>query len=297
MNRCPACKSKLQKRIFSIKAVDVIESWKTKFDIDVSEEIPNDVQVLNKKKCANCGLSYWNPRTVAGSGKFYEKLQKFDWYYSSDKWEFYRSISLIKENDFVLEIGSGNGAFLKLCKSKTDKLLGTELNNSAINEANRRLGENLTHNYSFKYLKNNFSDKFNIVCSFQVLEHLNDVQDFFETAFTVLKKGGKLIIAVPNNNSKILRADYTILNAPPHHLNLFDSHNLKKIGNNYEFVFEEAVFEPINDVHIEDYLRGLERSNKIFKNVILNKIARILLEVRITRKYLSGHSLLMIFKK
>ena len=97
---------------------------------------------------------------------------------------------------------------------------------------------------------------------FQVLEHIYDVKEFLEHALQVLKKGGKLVIGVPNNEPYFLGYDkYCTLNLPPHHMGLW---NIK--------VFEK--FAPIFGLKII--------------SVSYDQKARILTSAYLRAKYMSG---------
>lgn len=56
------------------------------------------------------------------------------------------------------------------------------------------------------FVKENES-QFDVVTFFQVLEHIADVHSFLTSALLTLKTGGKVILAVPNNEPYYLKYD------------------------------------------------------------------------------------------
>jgi len=59
--------------------------------------------------------------------------------------------------------------------------------------------------------------EFDVVASFQVVEHLADPLPSLEAACTLLRAGGLLVLSVPDNDS-FLFDEFDPLNAPPHHM-------------------------------------------------------------------------------
>jgi len=60
--------------------------------------------------CQSCDLRFFS-EVPAATENLYEELQKFDFYYQSEKPEFDFAKSLIGSRDAVLEVGCGAGAF------------------------------------------------------------------------------------------------------------------------------------------------------------------------------------------
>ena len=99
----------------------------------------------------------------------------------------------------VLDLGCGAGGFLKtIRKDYTSKVFGIEPNIGNI----KKLEESGIDNYhgiasefiEIESLKNNMD----IVCSFEVLEHVYDYKDIFLPGFVFLKKGGVFCVSTPN---------------------------------------------------------------------------------------------------
>jgi 2-polyprenyl-3-methyl-5-hydroxy-6-metoxy-1,4-benzoquinol methylase len=60
--------------------------------------------------------------------------------------------------------------------------------------------------------------KYDVVTSFQVLEHIGDSRNFIEASLKGVKPGGKLVISVPSYDSLVSVQLNNTLNLPPHHI-------------------------------------------------------------------------------
>jgi SAM-dependent methyltransferase len=183
------------------------------------------------RKCTQTGYRYYFPFNIFGDGQFYEDLQKSTkHYYPTDKWEHLQAIKHINAGDNVLEVGCATGYFLNMIRKKGANCAGLEMNKNAIAEARQQgltIFEEFLHEHSVSH-----EGKYDVVCSFQVLEHIWDVRDYFESAKRCLKPGGKIIIAVPFNNPYFYRHDiYRTLNLPPHHAGMWDKAAFLHAGN------------------------------------------------------------------
>lgn len=95
----------------------------------------------------------------------------------------------------LLDIGAGTGDFLVEAKSKGWKVYGVEPNEKARNQA-------LIKNIKLAPDTSNFkSEKFDVITMWHVLEHVYDLKAQIIELEHLLKKGGLLIIAVPNFKS------------------------------------------------------------------------------------------------
>jgi SAM-dependent methyltransferase len=100
----------------------------------------------------------------------------------------------------VLDIGAGDGAFLKEAKGVfATSNLGIEPSIRAI-EKSEDLEVNLV-NIAIENFKS--TDKFDLVTCFQTIEHLNDPRNFVETIKKFIKPGGYLAISCHNRLSAV----------------------------------------------------------------------------------------------
>lgn len=203
-----------------------------KFGINVENHFKN-VESIYIYECPLTKYRFYYP-SVIGNETFYENLQKIKSdYYLEEKSEFEIALKKLNEGEKVLEVGCGAGIFLERLQGKNIEGVGLEFNDLAIEKCRAKglnVQKELIENFAAKNL-----EKFDAVVLFQVLEHIGDVSNFIKNLLTCLKKGGKLIIGVPDNSPfyKNFRIHLT-LNLPPHHIGLWNAgsfKNLEKIFN------------------------------------------------------------------
>ncbi len=95
----------------------------------------------------------------------------------------------------ILDIGAGTGEFLLYCKDQGHLVTGTEPSKAA-REVAQKNGIDLLE--SIDHLSN---QKFDVITMWHVLEHVPNLFTCLSQLKSMLKQGGKLIIAVPNFKS------------------------------------------------------------------------------------------------
>ena len=104
------------------------------------------------------------------------------------------------KNKSILEIGFGNGFFLRECQNKGMDSYGVEILQGYINHA-KKLNPNIKALISNSKKLPFESELFDFVVSFQVLEHVQSTKDFIDESIRVLKPGGIAYHVVPNYHS------------------------------------------------------------------------------------------------
>lgn len=126
----------------------------------------------------------------------------------------------------VLDIGCGSGFFLESLGTKWQRF-GIELFHLAAERARKR---GLTVRES-ELVTAGFADQFfDVVCSFDVLEHLPNPMPIFEEARRILRPGGWLLLGTGDAGSLAARLSgsrWTYF-CFPEHLSFFNSHSLRK---------------------------------------------------------------------
>lgn len=205
---------------------DKLLCWDTL--IDVTEDIISDI---NLYRCNECDLRFYDPPVMGGSN-FYSQLQKFKWYYKPDKPEFEFAKKYIRSNDSILEIGCGEGYFGNVINARYTGLDPYSQNLKVVKQSI----EEHTGNYD-------------VVCGFQVLEHINTTNSFITNALRCLRNDGVLILSVPNEDSFLGNIEGWSLNYPPHHVTKFTKHCLENIANLFDLKLLELDEEPLDKFH------------------------------------------------
>jgi SAM-dependent methyltransferase len=295
---CPLCESSNRSLIKLIDTEKLITAWDEAYKIELGSEIGKQ-KTIQLFKCLTCKLQYFDPTTLAGSRHLYAQLEKIQWYYMPEKWEYEQALSMLSGYRKILEIGSGFGEFIKLVLAKRHLTIeGIELNRSAVRKAKRR-GLPVQH-MDLKLAAEKFAGQYDVVCSFQVLEHVQDPKAFLKASCQLLKKGGRLILGLPNADS-FLKYQLNLLDMPPHHITRWSVKVLFQLPYFFPLNPIELKFEPLAEYHvncyIDAYMSALKK-HRIFQLFLpqkLNKLISLILRRTGIRKVLKGQSMLVSY--
>jgi SAM-dependent methyltransferase len=290
------------KLLMELNTGTIKKAYMDELSLDVGEYFPSDQKVCIYS-CPDTGYKFYYPFTIFADAGFYNLLHKANKsYYEPWKWENEQAARYLKPDDFLLDVGCGEGLFLKEMNKRGMKhLYGIDFasetkNDNDLNDINI---ENITiENFSLQH-----NGKFDVITCFQVLEHITEVKSFIENCLNCLKKNGKLIIAVPNNHPYIYKNDlYHTLNLPPHHAGLWNKESLTKICNYFPLELIETQFQPIGEqldyyiqVQIAYYINQGNHSKSIFSLSLFRNIYSKILHM--FKNSLQGHTILAVYRK
>ncbi len=285
-------------RSFDIEKIKALYIKETKVDVSRFFE---DLKVIELYQCNDTGYRFYYPFSIFGDNKFYQDLNELNnWYYQDNRWEHPLALSLLNPSDKILEIGSGDGFFIKLCKKNniTD-ITGLELNTVAAAKATQE--GNTIYNETIQDYSVQHAGEYDVVCNFQVLEHIVDIKSFIEASLKVLKPGGKMIIAVPNNNPYLFEFDdYHTLNLPPHHAGLWNKAVFKNIENTFSIKNTHSFTEPLGEMKhwFAVKINHTKKTNPV-KAFLLSLIPAFIYKsyIKIHRDAIEGRNILMVFEK
>jgi 2-polyprenyl-3-methyl-5-hydroxy-6-metoxy-1,4-benzoquinol methylase len=156
--------------------------------------------------CRECSFEFAHP-FVPADAEFYSLVYHSESNYPSEKWEYTVTRESItnytKHHEIqprLLEIGAGNGSFLKIISK--DLISPKEIFATEFSEAGARSIETLgikCFHKDFNTISNeDIQGKVNIVCLFQVLEHMTSIHDFFKKMNELTLPLSRIYISVPN---------------------------------------------------------------------------------------------------
>jgi len=144
----------------------------------------------------------------------------------------------------VLDVGAGTGDFLKVCKTNSWEIFGSEPDSGARNIAVKK-GVNLE-----KDLSKFQNQQFDVITLWHVLEHVENLQEYITTLKSLLTENGRLIIAVPNFKSydAIKYKEFWAAFDAPRHLWHFSKTSISKL-----FSYENMKVEKILPMKFDAY--------------------------------------------
>lgn len=223
-SKCKLCNENRLVKVQSIAKRELVELYQETFSFDISNQL-DKVETVDYYSCSNCGIEYFDNNT-AGDGHFYEQLQlSRQTYYSPDRKEFSFAENYIQPEDKILEIGSGSGLFAQ--RLVKENYIGLEFNDKAIADAKKN--QITLIKQSIEEYAETAKEQFDVVCTFHVLEHVKEPYEFLAAALATLKPGGRLIIAVPCNDSIYTSNVNHVLNLPPHHIGRWKINAMKNL--------------------------------------------------------------------
>jgi SAM-dependent methyltransferase len=283
-----------------IAASRIVKGYKA-FGIDTASIFSNTKR-LSIYRCESSSYEFFQPYGISGDSKFYEKLQGFKWYYMPWKWEHEVALSYLENGQKILEVGCAHGAFLKGANIRFNlpQSIGLELNETAPADEKTFKIINLIIE---EFIKDNEA-LFDVACSFQVLEHVYDVHSFLEAKVRSLKKKGKLLISVPNNES-FVGNNLSVLNMPPHHVGLWNAKSLMYLEKLFPIKLLNIHYEPLQEYHIESHIHAMHyaRHSKwasIFMrrlDKLSGRYQKILRQTTLEREKLIGHTIFAVYEK
>lgn len=302
--KSPVTLSDNTRLVESFSSQIIINAYKTDLDVDVSGFFKG-IDKVEVRECLDTGYRFYWPFNILGNEPFYDELKiqlpaKYNApYYSDWKWEYDICLNYIKKTDIVYEIGCGAGNFLLKLKENGSQVYGTELNYDSVVAATQKglIVEFIT----IQQKADTTTEKYDVVCSFQVLEHVAEVKSFLDASIKILKKGGKLMIAVPYNAPYLFKNDkFNTLNMPPHHMGLWGKQAFKSLSKFFPIELEEIIIEklPKCGYDFDQYYRINKDKNYpvgMPLKKIYDKFYLMWLKKKHTEK--DGKNIIAIFKK
>jgi 2-polyprenyl-3-methyl-5-hydroxy-6-metoxy-1,4-benzoquinol methylase len=149
-----------------------------------------------------------------------------------DRFEVYRN------TNNLMDLGCGDGHFLAAAKKREWNVFGTEFNDQAVRiceEKGIQMKKGSLGHGDFQ------EGYFDVVTSFEVIEHINEPTKDIESIKSLVRSGGLVYVTTPNFNSisrNILGPRWNVIEYPEHLCyytpdtlsKLFKDHGLKKLG-------------------------------------------------------------------
>lgn len=281
------------------KSDKIKQRWESELGIKIDQEFIGTEKFF-LYECTISSLQFFYPPSVVGSSSLYEKLSSFDWYYMDDKWEFDEAEKDIVDLNKVADIGCATGIFLEKLGRKGFSVMGFECNRKAAQVANSKGIQVITD--ALEEVADDFSEYFDAVCSFQVLEHVSNPLNYLKLCLSMLKPGGRLILSVPNGEVSDTTLTDALLDMPPHHISRWYKHTFEELENYLKVKIDHISEEKLAKYHIRWYLDSIRK--KITKKFWIRSayiftfenVLRLFLYMG-GRKIIRGHTLYVCYEK
>ena len=289
---CPLCKSLGASLVKTVEVEQLTKDWQSGLGIDIREQMQGERQ-LRLLSCATCRLQFFLPSTLVGSPALYTALEKLDWYYIARKWEHDVALRDMQGVERGLEVGCGFGDFVARALGECKDFEGLESNPSAVNVAQSRGLP--VRDLDLESLSKSRNGQYDLVCSFQVLEHVAEPAGFISSCASLLRPGGKLILGLPNAKS-FLKYQFNLLDMPPHHMTRWSDDVLKRVASYFPLRLERLAYEPLPEYQVASYVQSyssllVEKGLKPFASGSLQRrLQRVVRSARV-RKFLRGQTL------
>jgi 2-polyprenyl-3-methyl-5-hydroxy-6-metoxy-1,4-benzoquinol methylase len=147
----------------------------------------------------------------------------------------------------VLDYGCGSGYGSQMLSSLADKVIGVDVSVEAIEFANRNYSSG---NIIFKDISELGDEKFDVITSFQVIEHVTDDKEYIRKLKKMLNPDGCLLISTPDKKNRLFNfiqkpwnvfhlREYSGTSLTNLLLNYFTEVEVLNIGSEYDFVMKE----------------------------------------------------------
>jgi len=228
---CPACHAGRAERLYRVEAAEAAQHYVLRERApDRHEALRQHIETLwggpscDVLRCTSCGMGFASPY-VAGDARFYELAYERTGY-PTDRWEFVRTLQAIDQADLppgfsCLEVGAGDGAFLRRltpARTPASTRLATEFSDYG-RRAIEALGVRCVAEDVRALPPDVPEAPFDVVCLFQVLEHLDGLDDLFRQLDGLTRPAAHLFIAVPNDaRVEFNEMHGSLLDLPPNHV-------------------------------------------------------------------------------
>ncbi|MCR4847948.1 MAG: methyltransferase domain-containing protein [Bacteroidales bacterium] len=139
--------------------------------------------------------------------------------------------SLIKKGMKVLEIGCGDGYGASFLADSEAEVTAVDIDSRSINYAKHKYEKsNLTFRVYDGYSMPFKEQQFDMVLSFQVIEHVSDLNVYFRSILQMLKPGGIVLITTPNRTYRLSEGQKPW---NPFHLTEYNESSMKSVANLY----------------------------------------------------------------
>ena len=172
--------------------------------------------------------------------------------------------------DSLLDVGCGNGVFMKEAQRLGYKVVGIDFDRENIKIAREHFGLNDVFPLTLEELITSYQDKkFDVITFFEVLEHMDNPGNFINSIKTGLKPGGHIALSVPNRErflDPLGDGDY-----PPNHLTRWNASSISSFLEKRGFEIIKVTTKKLTTDDLIGYIKTKIRFRIAHKLVLKGK--------------------------
>lgn len=233
-----------------------------------------DIKHWQINQCPTCGLimtgsdfeeeqydsaSYYTMRFPTADEIYVEWAFRWRW--------ILKKIATFKKPGDLLDVGAGNGLFVKIAREEFAwNARGLKLSKAEVSFAKEVLDVDIEPT-----LLEDVGEKFDVITSFNVLEHVVDPVELISEMREHLVEGGLIALTTPNPTciqARIKGLREWGMISPPHHINIFTKTSLA-------LALEKQGFEVLSYDTLSTYissLRRIERRGSLLRGLAFNTL-------------------------
>lgn len=259
---CPICSSRdlefVHREIHSVEAAR--HFLNPSRNLDRYEQLCRHLPVLwgrdycSVRRCRACGFGFSDPY-IAGDEKFYSLAYEHKpGDYPAQKWEYTVARDKLgkcieahgRDVARLIEIGAGDGAFVRQIVPELmgpERVLCTEYGEYAAAQI-RKLGIRVALG-DIREMDTSAERAFDIVCMFQVLEHMDRLRELFSKLRMLTSPKADLFIAVPNSKrTQFSEHNGSLLDMPPNHIGRWTKSSFEALAAREGWKMVEFIEQP-----------------------------------------------------
>jgi SAM-dependent methyltransferase len=190
--------------------------------------------------------------------------------------EFLAETDLLKPEHRILEIGCGIGSLVQELTRRGYDVIGTDISQEAIAYGRQKYGDIHLEVQAAEALDYE-AGSFDIVLSFDVLEHIAEVDRHVSEVFRVLRPGGYYLFQTPNKYTNIIfeTLQTKSLRWRRYHPSLHSPARLRRRLRKHGFRVEFVKMNPVNEFTLSK-LRKLGPVTLLVKHINFRRLPMIL---------------------
>jgi len=206
-------------------------------------------------RCDQCDVIFSQP-FIAGDSTWYEAsgIYQLAKYYKKLYWHHDQFLAAPPPGRTLLDVGCNNGVFLHYAEKLGYEVTGMDFNPHSLEAGRQAFGLKRLHCCTLGEFMEKFpGEKFDVITVFEVLEHLDEPNEFIENVKGLLNPGGYIVVSLPNRDMMINPlgdSDY-----PPHHLTKWSFRSIENFVRSHGCT---VVTHNIKGITAEDFARWLD---------------------------------------